>query len=296
MPSFTTYTVAPDHAGLTVEEYLKTVLHFSGRSLQRLTRKKGIYLNGHKVYLQKKVKQGDSLRLLSEDTNPTELQPEPGSIDILYEDNHMLIVNKPPRQLVHPAGHTTRGTTANYLAYYLQQAGPVTIRPVHRLDRDTSGCVIFAKDAHSQHRLQQQLQAGIMRRQYQALVKGSVSPGSGTITAPIGAHPSLPNRRAVRDNGEPAITHYQTLCSAAEATLLELQLETGRTHQIRVHLAHMGYPLIGDAMYGSRSPWMARQALHASAVTFHRLQDNQPATVRAPLPDDFLRALSHFIP
>jgi 23S rRNA pseudouridine1911/1915/1917 synthase len=220
------------------------------------------------------------------------VEPEEGSVEILYEDDYMLVVNKPAYQLVHPTGQTTKGTLANYLAYYLQQQGVITtIRPVHRLDRETSGCVIFAKDDRSQFILEQQLKDRTLKRVYWALVKGIVHPPSATIDVPIGFHPTMANRRAVREKGDPAITHYHTLHNFSETSLVELRLDTGRTHQIRVHLAHIGYPLLGDGMYGIRTSWLTRQALHASSVSFNHVKDQNEITVQAPLPPDLARAI-----
>ncbi len=295
MKSFQTHKVMPDHSGLTVEDYLKQVLHYSGRKIQKLTRQKGIYLNGKAVFLKKPLKPQDTLRVLIIEDLSYGVQPEPGNIEILYEDDYMLVLNKPPYQLVHPAGQTTGGTLANYLAHHLAGRGIVsTVRPVHRLDRDTSGCVIFAKDARSQFLLEQQLQARVLKRSYWALVSGSVEPPAGIIDAPLGPHPSLANRRAISPTGETAVTHYRTIRCFSGAALLELLLDTGRTHQIRVHMAHRGHPVIGDRMYGVRSPLMPRQALHALSVTFERLGDNQQITVTAPLPGDFTQALQAF--
>lgn len=292
MKSFNTYKVTKEHAGLPVENYLKQILHYSGRKIQKLTRKKGILLNGKSVFLQKKINPGDTLRVLNLEDASYGVQPEPGPIEILYEDDYLMVLNKPPFQLVHPTGQTTGGTLANFLAYHLEQRGVVTtIRPVHRLDRDTSGCIIFAKDAHSQTILEQQLKEGVLKRTYQALVTGTVQPPSGTIDAPIGPHPRLPNRRAVQEKGDQAITHYRTIDSFANASLLELSLETGRTHQIRVHLAHLGHPVVGDKMYGTRSPLIPRQALHAHSVTFKHVKDHQEVTIQAPKPEDLIRLL-----
>lgn len=292
MKSFTTYKVTKEHEGLTLEEYLKTILQYSGRKIQKLTRQKGIFLNGKKVFLQRKVKSQDVLRVLMAQDMTYGVEPEEGSVEILYEDDYMLVVNKPAYQLVHPTGQTTKGTLANYLAYYLQQQGVITtIRPVHRLDRETSGCVIFAKDDRSQFILEQQLKDRTLKRVYWALVKGIVHPPSATIDVPIGFHPTMANRRAVREKGDPAITHYHTLHNFSETSLVELRLDTGRTHQIRVHLAHIGYPLLGDGMYGIRTSWLTRQALHASAVSFNHIKDQHEITVQAPLPPDLTRAI-----
>lgn len=292
MKSYTTYPIEKEHAGYTVEQYLKEILHYSGRKIQKLTRQKGILLNGKNAYLHKKITAKDTLKVLTVKDTSYGVNPEQGSVHILYEDEHLLVVNKPPRQLVHPAGQTTSGTLANFLAYHFQQKGVLTtLRPLHRLDRDTSGCVVFAKNARSQFILEQQLKAGQLHRTYLAIVKDHVQPTEGTITAPIGPHPRQANRRAVNPNGDPAITHYRTVQIFQEHTLLELSLETGRTHQIRIHLSHLGYPLLGDGMYGVRSSLISRQALHACAVTFQAVDGKETITVQAPLPKDMSSAL-----
>lgn len=293
MKSYQTHKISSEYAGLTVENYLKQILHQSGRKIQKLTRQKGISLNGKPVFLQRQLKTNDRLRILVLEDTTYGVQPEPGMIEILYEDAYLLVLNKPPYQLVHPTGQTTGGTLANYLAYHLAEQGVVSvIHAVHRLDRETSGCVLFAKDAHSQFLLEQQLKDKTLKRTYWALTKGLVEPPAGTIDAPIGPHPSLSNRRAITPQGEAAITHYQTVRSFSDTTLLELMLDTGRTHQIRIHLAHLGYPIVGDKMYGLRSPLISRQALHAISVTFKHLETKQLITVTAPLPADFTRILA----
>ena len=292
MKSFTTYKVSLEHAGLPVEEYLKTILHYSGRKIQKLTRQNGLLLNGKKVFLQKKIKENDTLRVLLDKDLTYGVEPEQGCVEILYEDDYMLVLNKPAYQLVHPTGQTTSGTLANFLAYHLQEQGFInTIRPVHRLDRETSGCTIFAKDARSQFILEQQLKDKILTRTYWALVKGIVQPPSATIDAPIGFHPTKANRRAISEKGDHAITHYHTLRNFSDTSLLELTLDTGRTHQIRLHLAHIGYPLLGDGMYGIRVPWLARQALHAAAISFKHLKNQHEVIVQAPLPPDLIQAV-----
>jgi len=291
MKKFTTYKIEKEQDGFVLETYLKQTLQYSGRKIQKLTRKKGILLNGKAVFLQKKVKFGDTLRILNFEDATYGVEPEAGAIEILYEDEYMLVLNKPAGQLVHPTGQTTTGTLANYLAYELQKRNVVTtIRPVHRLDRETSGCIIFAKDSRSQFILEQQLKEKTLKRTYWALVNGIVSPSTGTIDVPIGNHPSKPNRRAIDTKGEPAITHYRILEHYTDTSLVELSLDTGRTHQIRLHLAHIGYPILGDGMYGVRFSGMLRQALHATCITFQRLQDHNEINVQAALPQDFINA------
>ena len=296
MKKFHAHVIANEHAGLTIEAYLKQILHYSGRKIQKLTRLKGIRLNIKPAFLQKKIKTADVLHVLILEEKPDGIVPEPGSVDILYEDEYLLVLNKPAGLLVHPAGRTTSGTLANYLAHHLQQRGSTnTVRPLHRLDRDTSGCIVFVKDAYSQFLLEQQLKTGILTRTYQALVQGIVNPSSGTIEAPIGPHPTLANRRSICPQGDPAVTNYRTIQTLGDISLLELSLETGRTHQIRLHMTHSSHPLIGDGMYGVRVPWMKRQALHAISLTFHRLKDDREITVQAPLPEDFRQALAYCV-
>lgn len=294
MKSFSSYMIAMEHREITVENYLKQNLQFSGRKIQKLTRQRGLLLNGKPTFLQKKLKAGDSLQVLIFEDADFGVKPEQGVVEILYEDEYLLVINKPARQLVHPTGQTTSGTLANFLAFQLQQRGILSaIRAVHRIDRDTSGCIMFAKDSRSQFILTQQLSARRIKRTYWALVKGVVSAPSGTINAPIGPHPNLPNRRAINEQGEPAVTHYRVLRTFSDASLLELTLDTGRTHQVRLHLAHLGYPIIGDGMYGVRVPWMLRQALHAASISFNHIKKEDELTIHAPLPTDFAKAIDY---
>ncbi len=293
MKSFTAYTITAEHAGLSVETYLKQVLQLSGRKLQKLTRQKGIRLGNKPTFLTRLLKNGDILRILTLEDSGYGVEPESGAVSILFEDEDVLVIDKPPYQLVHPAGRTTHGTVANYLAFELSRRGILcTIRPLHRLDRDTSGCLLFAKNAQSQTRLEEQLKERRLKRSYQALVELAPQPSDGTIDAAIGEHPSQPNRRAVTPKGDSAVTHYRTRQSYNNGALLELELDTGRTHQIRVHLAHIGSPLLGDGMYGKRSPLLSRQALHAYRIRFFQPSSGEEICVEAPLPNDFLRAIS----
>lgn len=295
MKEFTSYKIAPEHAGLTIETYLKQILKYSGRRIQKLTRKKGVRIHGRPVFLQRLLQTGDVLQIRLPHDTSYGVQPEKGPVTILYEDENMFVLNKPSYQLVHPTGYTASGTLANYLAYHLQaQRVTATLRPVHRLDRNTSGCILFAKNPQSQFLFEEQLKAKQLIRRYWALVQGNVAPACGTIAASIGIHPSRANRRIISEQGDSAVTHYRTLRQFDSATLLELTLDTGRTHQIRLHLAHIGHPVIGDTMYGTASPHIARQALHAAAVTFQRLSDKKEITVLAPLPQDLHTAIEYY--
>jgi len=296
MKSYTTYPIAEEHQGLTVEVYLKQVQKYSGRKIQKLTRQKGILLNKKPVFLQKKVKMGDVLRILSLEDLSYGVEPESGPVEILYEDSYLIVLNKPSGLLVHPSSQTSRGTLSNYLAYYYQQQGAIcTVRPIHRLDRETSGCVVFAKDSHTQALLDNFMKEGSLKRTYQAVVQGILDPPAGTISAPIGPHPTMPNRRAVDPKGDQAITHYKTVQTFTEASLLELTLATGRTHQIRVHFAHVGHPIIGDRMYGKSSALITGQALHASSLHFSHPVEQREIEVKAPFPINFLLVLESLL-
>lgn len=291
MKTYDKYTVAAEHEGLTVETYLKQVVKCSGRRIQKLTRAKGILLKGQKVFLQKKVKAGDILEVLVIRDLAYGVRPEEGEIKVLYEDEQLIVLDKAAGQLVHPTGQTDRGTLANFLAHYYQTKGIMTaIRPLHRLDRDTTGCVAFAKDASTQTEMELQLQSGVFKRTYLALVHGELEQ-EGIIDAPIGPCPGRPNRRMIRPEGDQAITYYRTVRKFPDSSLLELLLTTGRTHQIRVHLAHIRHPIIGDGMYGRRSSIIGRQALHASMLRFRHPCTAQEVRVNAPFPTDMVRAM-----
>ncbi|UOF90536.1 RluA family pseudouridine synthase [Fodinisporobacter ferrooxydans] len=284
-----TFLVSTEHQGLTVEEYIRDVLHYSGRAIQRLTRTKSIRMNGKSVYLQKKLAAHDQITIAEPAEDTYGVEPQQGAIEILYEDTDVIVINKPPNMLVHPTGQTEQGTLANYLAHYFQTRQTIhRIRPLHRLDRDTSGCILFAKDAKTQARLEQQMHNGELKRTYTAIVDGCPTAKKGMIDARIGQHPAFPNRRAVVPEGEPAITRYEWLETAKDAALLRISLETGRTHQIRVHMAYIGHPVTGDRMYGKRSAYISRQALHAACLRWIG-HDDQPLEVRAPLPLDMKR-------
>lgn len=295
MKSFTTYPIAEEHHGLTVEVYLKQILKCSGRKIQKLTRQKGILLNKKNVFLQMKVKQGDLLRVLTLEDSSYGVEPEQGPIEVLYEDSYLIVLNKPSGILVHPAGQTSQGTLSNYLAHYYQQQGSIcTVRPIHRLDRETSGCVLFAKDSHTQALLDKLLKEGNLKRSYKAVVNGIVDPPAGTINEPIGPHPTKPNRRAVNKRGDQAITHFKTIKNFPGASLLELTLDTGRTHQIRVHMAHFGHPIVGDRMYGKGSTLISGQALHAFSLHFTHPVEQREIAVEAPFPVIYLKVLESY--
>jgi 23S rRNA pseudouridine1911/1915/1917 synthase len=195
--------------------------------------------------------------------------------------------------LVHPTSSHHTNTLAHGLAHYLDSRGlGARIRPVHRLDRDTSGALLVAKSAFAHQRLDRQLREGTLEREYLAVVEGMVRDDEGTIDLPIGIPRMDPRLREVRADGRPAVTRYRVVDRLDGATQLRVKLETGRTHQIRVHMAAIGHPIVGDRSYGAAmSPWISRPALHAWRLNFRRPRSGEPVTVVASVPADFESAL-----
>lgn len=282
------HTVKAEEAGRTVREIATGSLGVSGRMIQRLTRSRGISLNRKPAQLARKVNAGDIVAVRVGEDADSSLAPVMMDLDVVHEDDDVVVVNKPPFLLVHPvAPHHTR-TLAHGIAHHLREAGVrAKVRPVHRLDRDTSGLVLFAKSAFAHQHLDRQLRERSMRREYLALVDGNVETDHGVIDAPIARRRDQPALREVRTGGDDARTSYRVVERLDGATLVALELETGRTHQIRVHMAHLGHALLGDAQYGGRPlPGLVRQALHAWKLGFSQPRTGEMVEVNAELPAD----------
>ncbi|MEJ8544238.1 RluA family pseudouridine synthase [Brevibacillus borstelensis] len=299
------YEVAEEDAGLTVERIVKERLHVSGRMLQRLTRSKGLLLNRRPPFLKRAVKAGDkvSIRVMDQpapDASPRQAgERQQGQhfdavlpVEILYEDEHLLVANKPAGMMVHPVKQDQKGTLVHALAEYLRGKGePDRVHPVHRLDKETSGAILVGKTSYGHQLADRLLRDGSLHREYLAVLCGCLENPAGTISAPIGRDPRHPARRLVTDRGEAAVTHYERAASSAETTLVRVWLETGRTHQIRVHFRHIGHPLAGDGMYGGRRDLLKRQALHASRLSFPHPITGEEIVCAAPLPEDMARLI-----
>lgn len=287
------FIVADRYDGMELDTYVKTVMGVSARQRQKLFYSKGVYVNGTSAHTRRLLKAGDMVAIRQfKDTSYGVIAQE-GPLEVLYEDEQLIVLNKPAGMLVHPAGRTTEGTLANYLAgYFRQQKKVITIRAIHRLDRDTTGCVVFAKSGEMQTRLEQMLSEGKIHREYLAVICGDggrlvEEMPEGRIDLPIGKDIFSPNRRVVRKDGQQAITHFRVEKAASDMSLLSLWLETGRTHQIRVHLAHCHYPVLGDKMYGKASRLLGRQALHAAALELVHPVTGEKIRIFAPMPEDF---------
>ena len=219
------------------------------------------------------------------------ITPEQLPLSIVYEDNDLLVIDKPAGQLVHPTTKEAHGTVANaVLGLYTARGISLDFHPCHRLDRNTSGLLLIAKRPEVQHQI---ARTHTLERTYLALIEGAITPTSGTIDAPIArALPSIILRHVAPD-GKPARTHYEMVWTNGEHTLLRLRLETGRTHQIRVHLAHLGYPLLGDDLYGGNTERITRHALHSTQLTLSQPCTHEGLTITAPLPEDMTEIVHH---
>ena len=285
---WTEHTVAEGEAGMTLQQVLTGPMGVSRRMIQRLTRSEGIRVNRHSAFLGRKLHPGDVVRVRMAAPEEPGLEPEEMPLDVIHEDADVLVLNKPPHVFVHPTAPDQHGTLAHGIAHHWRAAGVhAKVRPVHRLDRDTSGLLFVAKTAFAHQHLDRQLRERTLRRTYLAFVRGAMQGDEGTVDAPIGRHRANPNLRMVRPDGEPAITHWRVVERLRDATLVEVELETGRTHQIRVHMAHLGHPVLGDRQYApaDRSP-ARRQALHAWRISFAHPTTGERMELEAPLPPD----------
>lgn len=283
--SWKTYTVKED-VDTTVSAYVKERFSLSSRNLQMIFRKKRVKVNSRIAHSKRMLKKGDVITIELPQDKDYGVEVEKGPLHVLYEDSHTLVVYKPPFMLVHPTGQTRNHTLSNLVAGYYAKRGEVhKIRPVHRLDRDTTGVIMFGKTREAEQYYTNQLQEGCIHRIYRGLVEGDIN-SDGVVNAPIGVDPVFDNRRCIDEFGQEAITEYRVIEHDDTKSLLEFKLLTGRTHQIRVHMAHIHHPTIGDAMYGTRNKPYTRQALHAYSLTFVPYGQTEAITVVAPVPSD----------
>lgn len=286
------YQVAATEAGLTIERILRVNLGFSRTMLRKLKRNAGVRVNGEEVFLNKRLREGDKLSIKLQFAEYTDVIPQPIPIDIRYEDEHLLIVNKPDHMLVHPLKHEPENTLANAVLYhYNKKDMELVYRPLSRLDRNTSGLVVMAKHAYAGFRLARQLCSGELCREYLAVVHGFLAPDSGLIDMPIDRCRDSTVKHMVCIGGRRAVTHYQIEKQLAGCTLVKLRLVTGRTHQIRVHMSHIGHPLLGDILYGGRADDIGRQALHCCRVRLKHPITGEILIIEAPLPEDILNVI-----
>jgi 23S rRNA pseudouridine1911/1915/1917 synthase len=293
------FAVPADHAGLRLDQSVARLLPAHSRNrLQGWLRDGRILVDGERRDPKDKVWGGECLRVFAADeAAPAADRAEPIGLQIAFEDAHIIVLDKPAALVVHPGSGVASGTLLNALLHHAPGlAGVPRAGIVHRLDKDTSGLLVVAKTLEAQTDLVRQLQARTVKRHYAALVHGAVA-GGGCVDAPLGRHPTQRTKMAVVGAGRHAVTHFAPLERFARATLVQCNLETGRTHQIRVHMAHIGHPLIGDATYGRRKSacvtldGFGRQALHAMRLGLLHPATHQAVEWEAPLPADFAALL-----
>lgn len=288
------YKISKESNGFRIEQFLK----HKGYSSQNLTQikrmPKSVLVNGQHYYMRDTLKTGDTLTIcIQENDCSKKIPPTFLPLDIVYEDEDIIVINKPAGMPIHPSMNNYTNSMANALAwYYQQQNKPFIFRCSNRLDRDTSGLTVVAKHLVSGNILSYMVRDHKIEREYLALVRGHVTPDKGTINAPLARKDGTIIERIVDfEHGETAITHYRTLSQKNGHSLVSLHLETGRTHQIRVHMKHLGYPLIGDYLYNPDMEYITRQALHSHKLTFDHPITGEPMCFTAPLPKDMLKVL-----
>lgn len=282
-----TFQVEEKNSGEIIKRVLKDELNISSRLLSKLKKQEGVLLNGVYAKNHMVVKSGDIIKIIM--TEPeNKFEPQNIPLEIIYEDIDVIIINKQPGIVVHPTKSHPQNTIANALAYYLNEKGiKCRIRFVNRLDMDTSGLLITAKNAFTHHVISEQMQQNLVKKKYLTFVEGSVTDDEGTIDAPIYRPSEESIKRVVDVRGQNSITKYNVIERFPKSTLLEIELLTGRTHQIRVHLEYIGHPLIGDSLYGeSQIKLIDRQALHSYYLKFFQPRFKNAVELSATMPKD----------
>lgn len=294
MDRILTYTIKPEQEGMQLLDFLRSKGFSRGILSSMKADKNAIQLNGERGFGKSILQAGDSLHIhIPEADNTENILPVKMDLSILYEDEDILVINKAADMPVHPSIGNYDNTLANGVTWYFKEKGQHFVyRCINRLDRDTTGALILAKNPYSAAVLSAQMKQRQIRRTYLAIVQG-IAPEQGTIDAPIGrAADSTIERQVDFANGESAVTHYERLATYHSYSLIELHLETGRTHQIRVHMKHIGHPLLGDFLYHPKDHSISRQALHCASLTFTHPITGETLTINAKLPEDMQQLLS----
>ena len=292
-------TLTVEQSGLRADQYLAGVLDGLTRSAaQKLLEEGRVLRRGKALKKNDKLQAGDEVAVCIPDPTPVEIVPQDIPLDVVYEDGDVIVVNKPVGMVVHPAPGHPDGTLVNALLYHCGQSlsginGQLRPGIVHRIDRDTSGLIIAAKNDAAHAALSAQLSDHTLARTYECLVSGNMKQDSGTVDAPIGRSSADRKKMAVVPGGRRAVTHWEVVARYPGVTHLRCRLETGRTHQIRVHLAYIGHPILGDTVYGAKKPvpGLTGQCLHATGLRFLHPRTGEPVELHCPLPEEFTRML-----
>ncbi|MFC7394113.1 RluA family pseudouridine synthase [Scopulibacillus cellulosilyticus] len=281
--------IGPEHDGVLLRDYLLKEQQLSRRALKAIKFNEGfLYVNDEPKTVRYQLKAGDIVKIMfpPEGISPS-LLPEPIPLNIIYEDEHALVINKPPDIPVIPSQKYSTGTIANGVLFHLEQQNlAYTVHTVNRLDRDTSGLLLIAKHRHAHDFFVKMQKEHHIHRRYLAVVHGTLDKDNDVIDAPIGRKEGSIIERCVRPDGKPARTHYKMIKTFSDFTLVAIRLETGRTHQIRVHFSHIGHPLLGDDLYGGSTDRIQRQALHSFELRFIHPFTHQEQCFHAMPPTD----------
>lgn len=293
-PDESVQTLTCNQSGLRLDQFIVAQLpSWSRARVQALLKSGAITLNGAPSKASTHLKVGDLVRVEEPKPMASSVEAEDIPLRVLFEDEHVIVIDKPPGLVVHPAAGNASGTLVNALLHHctdLSGIGGVE-RPgiVHRLDKETSGCLVAAKNDSAHHSLVRQFSGRDVSKTYLALVAGRLKGKSGEINEPIGRHPVHRQKMAVVERGRTARTGWRVLGEVPGGMLVECALHTGRTHQIRVHMKHLGHPVLGDEVYGKRGNF-ERQMLHAWKLAFHHPATNELMNFESPIPEDFVKA------
>lgn len=298
-------SVTDEKAGERIDKIICSAVEGLSRSaVQKIIDEGAVSVGGKVISKNYKARPGDMIKVVIPEAKELEVVAENIPLDIRYEDNDLLVVNKPKGMVVHPAAGNYDGTLVNALLYHCKDSlsginGVIRPGIVHRIDKDTSGLLIVAKNDMAHISLAEQIKVHSFTREYQSVVYGRMKCQSGTVDAPIGRHPVDRKKMAVtQKNSKNAVTHYSVLNEYKDFTHLKLRLETGRTHQIRVHMSYIGHPVAGDAVYGPKKviEYLSGQCLHAGLIGFRHPRTNEYIEIESELPDyftDFLRRIGN---
>ena len=293
-------TLIADTAGERLDAFLaRSELGLSRSAVQKLMEEGCVQLSGKPGRKNDRLNVGDVVEVTLPEPKAVDVAPTQMELDIVYEDEDVVVINKPKGLVVHPAAGHQDDTLVNGLLYAMGDSlsginGELRPGIVHRIDKDTSGLLAVAKNDLAHTVLASQLKDHTMARTYEAIVCGNLKEDSGTVDAPIGRHPTDRKKMCVTErNSKPAVTHWEVVKRYRGYTHIRCHLETGRTHQIRVHMAHIGHPILGDTVYGRKKPELGQdsQCLHAGVLCFRHPRDGRPVMVFAPLPDYFRQVL-----